>query len=130
MANLSKMSFLCLIMVFLSCTRTDGNIIGTWQAEQESEGSVNMWSIIKMKIGENGQYDKTVTLYIGGKTQEVKESGTWKKDGNIIVFTETTTETGDPLITAYDIKELSDNTLILSSSDKTGTYKWRYERKK
>jgi hypothetical protein len=130
MANLSKMSFLCLIMVFLSCTRPDGNIIGTWQAEQESEGSVNMWSIIKMKIGENGQYDKTVTLYIGGKTQEVKESGTWKKDGNIIVFTETTTETGDPLITAYDIKELSDNTLILSSSDKTGTYKWRYERKK
>ena len=117
-------------MTFLSCSRTDGNIIGTWQSEQESEGSINMWSIIKMRIGENGKYDKTVKLYIGGQTQDTEESGTWKKDGNTIVFTETTTETGEPLITAYEIKELSDNTLILSSSDKTGTYKWRYERKK
>ena len=130
MANLSKLTFLCLIMTFLSCSRTDGNIIGTWQSEQESEGSINMWSIIKMRIGENGKYDKTVKLYIGGQTQDTEESGTWKKDGNTIVFTETTTETGEPLITAYEIKELSDNTLILSSSDKTGTYKWRYERKK
>lgn len=122
-----KKFILLSIIAVIGCTSTDGNIVGTWRSEQDnSEGSISMWSIIKIQIYDNGRYNRTTKLYISGTIQDIKEEGFWEKDNDRITFTETSTESGTPLVTSYTIKELSEHALVLSDSD--NKYKWKYER--
>ena len=123
---------LTIITLFLSlialtaCTRTDGNIVGKWRGYNDDGGAMS--SVITIFIYDDGDFKKHNGLTIFGQQQTVTERGTWKKDGNTIKFTETSTESGEPLVTSYTIKELSDNTLILSTSENGKEYEWKYER--
>jgi hypothetical protein len=129
MKNLTKLLVIIWLIAIIGCTATDGNIVGTWKCEQDkSEGSVSMWSIIKIQINGDGRYNRTTKLYISGEIQEIKENGLWERDSDGISFTETSTESGSPNVTYYIIKELSEQTLILSASENGKEYKWKYER--
>lgn len=120
-----------MVIAIIGCTRTDGNIIGTWQSVSDQDrvtSNLSMASVIKIRISESGRYKRTITLFLNDKKSIVTERGSWTKEGNTITFTETSTESGKPLVTAYTVKELSDNTLILSATENTKEHEWRYER--
>ena len=128
---MKKLSILFMVIAIIGCTRTDGNIIGTWQSVSDQDrvtSNLSMASVIKIRISESGRYKRTITLFLNDKKSIVTERGSWTKEGNTITFTETSTESGKPLVTAYTVKELSDNTLILSATENTKEHEWRYER--
>ncbi len=119
-------TILCCLLSLTACTRTDGNIVGKWRGYNDDGEAMS--SVITISIYDSGEYKKHTTLNIFEQQQTVTERGKWEKNGNTIKFTETTTESGNPLTTAYDIKELSDNILTLSSTERGKEYKWKYQR--
>lgn len=128
---MKKLSILFIVIAIIGCTRTDGNIIGTWQSvgdQDQVTSNPSMASVINIRISESGRFKRTTTIIFNNKKSIVTERGSWTKEGDTITFKETSTESGKPLVTAYTVKELSDNTLILSATENTKKYEWRYKR--